>query len=392
MEKRVCPVCSSDKNEILFHQSFSGFSDNNLLDKYDVVACNNCNFCYADNIPSQSKFDIYYKELSKYENFDTELKESPFDKNRFSIMVNYLKEFLPNTKTHIVEVGCATGFLLSLIKKEGYEHITGIDPSPSCSQTAKKYYDIKVLTNTVSSIELEENSVDFLLLVGVLEHIRDLDDSLQKLKKLLKPNGKFFIAIPDGSEYYNGEDAPFQEFSVEHINFFGPKSLENLMNKNGFSKVDIRQQLIEVNYKTLTPVILSVFNNENYVNNTEQKDVNLKINLEKYIELSKKKDNDINEIIKKYTSNNDKLIVWGTGAQTLRLLKNSALKDALITAFVDSNPKYQGKTLNNIPVISPNELKNRTETILISTRAYQNEIEMQIKNELGLNNVVIKLF
>jgi len=73
-------------------------------------------------------------------------------------------------------------------------------------------------------------------------------------------------------------------------------------------------------------------------------------------------------------------------------LVNSSLKEAKIAAFVDSNPKYQGKLLNGIPVISPESLRSRTEPILISTRAYQNEIEMQIKNILRLHNKVIKLY
>jgi SAM-dependent methyltransferase len=392
MEKRICPICSSKEAEILFHQSFSDFSDVTLLVSYDVVACNECGFCFADKIPPQKIFDVYYRELSKYESNSDELYESPFDRNRFSVFVNYLKPFLDKPEAHIAEVGCATGFLLSMIKKEGFSNLTGIDPSPGCTAAANKHYGIKVLTNTISNIELADNSVDVLILVGVLEHIRDLDDSLQKLWRILKPGGKFFIVVPDGSQYFNGEDAPFQEFSVEHINFFGPGSLENLMKRNKFSKVDIAQDLIEVNYKTLTPVILSVFKKEASADISFIPDFDSKKNLQKYVELSRKKEKEINAVIEKVSAENGPLIVWGTGAQTLRLLANSSLKETKIAAFVDSNPKYQGKLLKEIPVVSPESLRTRVEPILISTRAYQNEIEMQIKNTLGLNNKVIKLY
>ena len=392
MEKRICPVCSSKENEILFHQSFSAFSNITLLSSYDVVACDVCGFCYADKIPEQKAFDVYYRELSKYESNSDELREQPYDRNRFSIMVKYLKPFLDSPGLHIAEVGCATGFLLSMIKKEGYSNLTGIDPSPGCTAAAKKHYGIQALTNTISNIELADNSVDILILVGVLEHIRDLDDSLQKLWKLLKPGGKFFIVVPDGSQYFNGQDAPFQEFSVEHINFFGPCSLENLMKKNKFSKVDITQDLIEVNYNTFTPAILSIFKKESSADTLFVPDNESKKNLQMYVELCKKKEKEINAIIEKVSADNGSIIVWGTGAQTLRLLVNSSLKEAKIAAFVDSNPKYQGKLLNGIPVISPESLRSRTEPILISTRAYQNEIEMQIKNILRLHNKVIKLY
>jgi predicted SAM-dependent methyltransferase len=48
-----------------------------------------------------------------------------------------------------------------------------------------------------------------------------LDISLH-IYDILAPTGKIYIAVPDASQYINGEDAPFQEFSIEHINFFGP--------------------------------------------------------------------------------------------------------------------------------------------------------------------------
>ena len=392
MEKRICPICSSTESEILFHQRFSDFSDITLLESYDVVACDNCGFCYADKIPPQKVFDVYYRELSKYESNSDELHESRYDRNRFSVIVNYLKPFLDDPGLHIAEVGCATGFLLSMIKKAGYSNLTGIDPSPGCTAAAKKHYGIDVLTNTISNIELADNSVDILLLVGVLEHIRDLDDSLQKLWRIIKPGGKFFIAVPDGSQYFKGQDAPFQEFSVEHINYFGPGSLENLMKKNKFSKVDVTQDMIEVNHKTFTPAILSLFKKEMTADTFFIPDTDSKKNLQSYIELSKKREKQINEIIEKVSSENGSIIVWGTGAQTLRLLASGSLKDASIAAFVDSNPKYQGKLLNGIPVLSPDFLTANTEPILISTRAYQNEIEKQIKNILKLNNKVIKLY
>jgi len=50
----------------------------------------------------------------------------------------------------------------------------------------------------------------------------------------------YYIEVPDASIYYKGEDAPFQEFSPEHINFFGPDSLRNLMITNGFTPISFR--------------------------------------------------------------------------------------------------------------------------------------------------------
>jgi len=364
------------------------------MNDYDVVACKICGFCFADQIPTQERFDIYYREMSKYEGNSREVQENRYDLERFNQMAFYIVPFLENYQTRVVEIGCATGLLLSLIKKKGYENILGVDPSPSCSETAKKLYGIRVLANTLSNLSIEKQSVDFLILAGVLEHIKELDISLKHLWDTLVPNGKFYIAVPDASQYINGEDAPFQEFSIEHINFFGPTSLTNLMNKNGFTLVDYRQNIFEMNHNTLTPVIQAVYKKAKVipVDNYFATDTETEKNLESYVNLCNQREKAIYQIINEIILSNKSIIIWGTGTQTLRLLATSRIREANIVAFVDSNPKFHGKKLNGIKIVSPKSLKNMPESILISSRAYQNEIEQQIRNVLQLSNEIIKLY
>jgi len=394
MRSRYCPICASKEKQLIFRQSFSQMSDGHLLDGYDVVTCMECGFCFADQIPSQEVFDLYYREMSKYEKNDQEIKENRYEFEKFNQMVSYIVPFLENYQTHVVEIGCATGLLLSLIKKKGYENILGVDPSPSCSETAKKLYGIRVLANTLSNLSIEKQSVDFLILAGVLEHIKELDISLKHLWDTLVPNGKFYIAVPDASQYINGEDAPFQEFSIEHINFFGPTSLTNLMNKNGFTLVDYRQNIFEMNHNTLTPVIQAVYKKAQVipVDNYFATDTETEKNLESYVNLCNQREKAIYQIINEIILSNKSIIIWGTGTQTLRLLATSRIREANIVAFVDSNPKFHGKKLNGIKIVSPKSLKNMPESILISSRAYQNEIEQQIRNVLQLSNEIIKLY
>jgi SAM-dependent methyltransferase len=390
---RVCPICESNEKIILSEQLFSNLSDKNLLSSYKIVSCSNCGFSFADDIPEQDVFNSYYKDMSKYEQPDNYSVESQYDIKRFSQIVNYLLANLKNKDSFIVEVGCATGLLLSFLKNEGFTNLLGIDPSPVCVDTANRRYLIPSNAGTIADISsLITMPVDLLILVGVLEHIRDLDSALKELAKVLSPGGKICIVVPDASQYYNGKDAPFQEFSMEHINFFGPVSLTNLMNKYNFTQKSIVQKVFEVNYNTITPVILGIYSKDN----TDQTPINFDgetvTNLEKYITICQREERAIHNKIKKIVRSNDPLIIWGTGSQTLRLLASSDLNKANIHAFVDSNPKYQGNSLNSVPVISPDELKNTNETILISTRAYQNEIELQIREKLKLKNNIIKLF
>ena len=87
-----------------------------------------------------------------------------------------------------------------------------------------------------------------------------------------------------------------------------------------------------------------------------------------------------------------KVVVWGVGTHTRRLLANDTLRSGDISAFVDANPKYQGQQLVGIPVISPNQLLSHSEPILISSYAFQKEIGDEIRDRLRLPNELILIY
>lgn len=394
IEPRACAVCGSTQNTLLYQQAFSEISSGgSLLFGYEVVVCRHCGFCFANGIPEQKQFDSYYRDMSKYEKSERGSEQSPYEKARFQLMADAILKNLGSQQTRIFEVGCANGELLALLKKAGYENVSGIDPSPTSAEIARARYGISVSAGTLSSINSEIGSFDIIILAGVLEHVRDLNPALRQLRELLTPDGNLFITVPDASRYAEGEDAPFQEFSVEHINFFGPDSLVNLLQANGFVKTSIQQDMIESNYRTITPVIHGLFKSSPTMPSSMlSRDKRTEIELKSYIDQSARENLQIQDKINSLVNKDQPIIVWGTGAHTLRLLATSRLGETKIKAFVDSNPRYQGKFLNNVPIISPQSLQDMPETILISSRVYQEEISHQIREDLKLENEFVKLY
>ena len=186
-----------------------------------------------------------------------------------------------------------------------------------------------------------------------MEHVRDLDGALRRLSQVLADGGQLHIAVPDASRYAEGEDAPFQEFSVEHINFFGPDSLANLLSGYGFRRVFCDQRMITVNYRTTTPAILAVFKklSGDQPAATRNPDSTTSSALERYIVKSADADRQIHAAISLLADEQTPVLVWGTGAHTLRLLETSRLGEARITAFIDSNARYQDRQLRGVPIL-----------------------------------------
>lgn len=392
--KRECAICGSVTNKLLFRQDFSEISSGSLLQGYDVVVCDHCGFSFADNIPDQEAFDIYYREMSKYEHKEQFGQESEYALEKFQDIASILKPFLPDTRMLIMEIGCATGTLLSLLKENGYENLLGIDPSPACAEAAHRLYGIRVLTRTLSDLDLPNQMFDFIILAGVLEHVRDLNTALSQIRNMLSVNGQIYVAVPDASRYAEGENAPFQEFSIEHINFFGSASLANLMQMSGFRQLFSQQSMVQVNNRTTTPVIHAIYEKSmptlpsvSFIPDTETAP-----NLVAYIDHSRRVDSRIHQVMDELALCRKPIIVWGVGTHTQRLLATSRLAQANIVAFVDSNPNYHGKFLNGLPIIPPGNLSGRSEAILVSSRIFQSEIVHQIQSDLNLENEVFTLY
>lgn len=391
---RGCEVCHTNQPHLLFAQRFVPLSEGSLLTGYNVVACQQCGFCYADHLPDQSDFDAYYRDMSKYEVPVGASQPSPFDLDRFQATVKRIESFLPDRNASIFEIGCATGLLLAQLKKAGYRNMAGLDPSPSCSRAAAQLHGIDVHCGALSADLGITGKIDLLILVGVLEHLRDLRGALEKMSALLKSDGRIFVTVPDASQYAAGDDAPFQEFSLEHINYFGPQSLSNLLAVHGFRCVLSEQGLQRVNSRTVTPVLHGVFQKDGCVPRARawRKDSLTASGLERYVAKSNHENDAIQAALEDLAASQEPVIVWGAGSHTLRLLARSPLANANLIAIVDSNPRYHGKRVRGVPIVRPQALENTPGAILISSRVFQESIRAQIHESLRLKHRVITLY
>ncbi len=387
-EARRCPVCQSIESTVLFRQSFEKLSQ--ILDGYDVAICAECGTGYADDIPSQAAFDDYYRVLSKYDYADRAGEEPPGAERRFQDIADILERFIPRRTSRIFEIGCASGQLLKILKDRGFEEVLGSDPSPGCVRAAQEIYGVPAIVSTVFTAPQPERPYDFLILIGVMEHIRDLAGTARKFQSLLSERGRIYIEVPDASRYVPSQDAPFQEFSTEHINFFSVKSLTNLMLAHGFRALAAGNAVRPQNEVTC-PVAYGVYEKSPESVPTER-DNETESGLRAYIEGCEAEETRIRREIEQALPPGERMIVWGVGTHTLRLLSTGSLDPSKVALFVDSNPKYQEQALRGIPVVSPADLKHRTEAILISSRGFQREIRGQIRNQLGLTNPLILLY
>jgi SAM-dependent methyltransferase len=377
---------------VLFEQRFGTLSEGSLLAGYDVVVCARCGCAFADRIPEQSVFDEHYSRMSKYEYAHRGGEESPFDAARFDIIAKYLSEQIEDRETRVLDVGCATGGLLDRLRRLGYANVTGLDPSPGCAKLAKQVYDLPVSTGTAFENDLPKRSYDLVIVVGVLEHIRDAAAAVARLDELVSPAGTIFAEVPDATAFSEWPDAPYQEFSIEHVNFFGPGSLENLMKIAGYELIKMDRPPRQFTRTTVMPSAAGLFRRTGDQPLPISRDTESEQGLRAYIAQSVNEEKRISRKIAELIQTRQEIAVWGVGTHTLHLMESTSLADAHITVFVDVNSKYHGKELFGRQVISPREMAPRPEPILVSSRAFQSDIVNTIRNEVQLDNPLILLY
>lgn len=393
IHERCCAICGSGRKKPLFHQNFAGGPEGSLLTGYDVVVCAECGFGYADGIPGQPDFDEYYQRMSKYEYEHEGGRLSDFDSRRFPVAAEFIKEFAPRLDATVLDIGCSNGGMLLALRQIGYTRLLGLDPSLRCAETAERLYSIRVVQGTLSQLPPGLGRFDVVLLGAVLEHVRELEAALAQVRRLLPPGGLLYVEVPDVTRFASTPDAPFQEFSVEHVNYFSVVSLQNLLGAAGFEMIASRQTETAKGEKIASHELKAMFRMlDGPARRPPLRDSLTEPALAAYIGNSRDVERRLHEVIDPLVESRSPIIVWGVGTHTQRLLATSRLAQANICAFVDSNPRYQGKPIHGIPVLSPAALKDRREPILISSRFFQKEIEHQIREVLDLSNELHLLY
>jgi 2-polyprenyl-3-methyl-5-hydroxy-6-metoxy-1,4-benzoquinol methylase len=151
----------------------------------------------------------------------------------------------------VLEVGCAHGGFVSLLRWAGYD-ATGLELSPWIASFARQTFDVPVLVGRVEDQPLDPASFDVVVLNDVLEHLPDPVDTLRRCVELLRPEGLLLIqtpCFPDGPAY--GEmvaaDNPFlsmmHNLGDEHLYLFSQRSVRRLLEDLGCPELRLEHAL-----------------------------------------------------------------------------------------------------------------------------------------------------
>jgi len=112
-------------------------------------------------------------------------------------IASLLIEHLPQTSSHILDIGCGTGLTSTLLHKEGYSNLDGIDLSPDMLQVAtnRNIYRSLFTGDLNLPLALESNRYDAAISSGTFTHGHIGAEPLAEIVRILKPGGILAITV-----------------------------------------------------------------------------------------------------------------------------------------------------------------------------------------------------
>jgi SAM-dependent methyltransferase len=377
--------------EVLYQQRFEHFAAGSITDAYDVVACRTCGTCFASGLPDQARFSEYYDQSSKYDQSAAGAEYSSFDAERFADEARFIAANIGDRTGSVLDIGTATGGLLVALRDLGFTSVHGVEPSPDAAGVARETHGLDVVAGDVGTARAWGTQYSVVSLVAVLEHIVDPAAALRDIAELLAPHGLLYLHVPDAGRFYDDVDAPYQQFSVEHINYFTAASLRNLLASVGLEVAAERAIVVKLSDIAEGPA-LEVLCRRTTQELAIDRDLEGVAALRRYIARSAQKEATVVVKISELAEAQTPIYVWGTGTHALHLLTSSRLAECNIVGFIDSNPHYSGRQLAGRTVLDPRAVGKPGGPILVASAVSQTAIADSARRLFGPDVPLILLY
>lgn len=177
------------------------------------------------SLKAEKKIEELYKK-------DWPAKRRPLDVAYVNFIVHEFR------KGRILDIGCGFGELIEALKASGFD-VKGIVASKYEFDECKRKGLSVLLHDASKKLPYADESFDFIISIGSIEHIKGWQNALNEMHRVLKKNGKVLIETPNHSvfrktkKYFNLKD----DFDLFHIKEFDFDELVQELDIRGFTDV-----------------------------------------------------------------------------------------------------------------------------------------------------------
>lgn len=234
-----CPICDSKERTLIYETRDRHYGIKGL---WNISKCSKCGLVQLDPmLNSEQLINLYPKTFYAYDqNRHIKKNREIIKKILFPTLLVKDPQFkIPGA---VLDYGCGTGWSLLKFRDAGWKCV-GIDPSEDATKIGTEQLSLDIKHGTIHTISpIKDNTFDYIRANHSLEHDPDVSETLRKMRKIIKEDGKLLIGVP------NINSAPARFFrkywwylgAPVHTYSFSPDDLKKILRKNNFEIISIR--------------------------------------------------------------------------------------------------------------------------------------------------------
>ena len=224
---QLCTLCGATGSRRLFAKFGRGF-----------YRCPACAIEYLAPQPTDEELaalytEDYYGSWGLADDFDAvrSMKLATFG-GKLALVERFAKP------GRLLDIGCATGFLLESARERGWQ-VRGVELSSySAGVAAERLGAQNIFNGTLEAAAFPDSFFDAISMSDLIEHVRYLPSFLREVHRILRPGGLAAVLTPDVASFSRRVmGSAWPHFKTEHLYYFSVPSLRRLLEGYGFSTV-----------------------------------------------------------------------------------------------------------------------------------------------------------
>ncbi|KQX68897.1 bifunctional 2-polyprenyl-6-hydroxyphenol methylase/3-demethylubiquinol 3-O-methyltransferase UbiG [Angustibacter sp. Root456] len=127
-----------------------------------------------------------------------------------------------------LDVGAAGGGNTRVLRRLGWNAIA-LEYGPEGAQVAHER-GLPTLRGDATALPVADASLDLVVAFDVLEHLDDDDAAVREVRRVLRPGGRYLVAVPCDPRLWSAHDE-----AVGHVRRYTRATLSSLLVRGGFS-------------------------------------------------------------------------------------------------------------------------------------------------------------
>jgi len=236
----ACLLCGSERAALLFRQTDRLYRTTEK--QFAVVRCGECGLVRLDPQPSPEELRRYYPG-SYWFAPDRSLVGRLEEQYRRAVLnghVRFAERALRSSRARgpLLDVGCGGGLFPGMMRQRGFR-VIGMDFSREAAAVAWRHHHVPAVVTDLEHAPFRPGSFAGITMSHVLEHLPDPRAYLAAAHRLLEPDGRLVIHVPNAASWqfrllgrrWNGVDVP------RHLFDYRGQDVERLLADSGFEVV-----------------------------------------------------------------------------------------------------------------------------------------------------------